>query len=165
MQSMRERSATVYSTSWCPHSRRARALLESQGFPFQEIDIERNASAARQVEAWNSGNRSVPTIVAHLILAEPPNADLERIFLRSRARLMGCTAYVTQWCPDCHRTLKWLQENRLPCTTIDIEADEAAAQKVQAWNGGNRTVPTLDVALRVVEPSNEQLLALLGFGE
>jgi len=164
MESVRERQVTVYCTNWCPHSRRAKALLESHHIPYQGIDIERDAAAEKQVEAWNNGYRSVPTILARLIVVEPPDSDLECILLKSRACLMDCTAYVTYWCPDCRRTLTWLSEQNIPCTTIDIDSNAEAADRVQAWNKGCRSVPTLDLALRLVEPSMEQLEALLGLG-
>ena len=164
MRSVREREVTVYSTSWCPHSRRAKALLESHDIPYQEINVERDAVAAKQVEAWNNGYRSVPTIVARLIVSEPPEADLESLFLQSQASLMGCTAYITSWCPDCHRTLAWLREHQIPCLLIDIDADPEAAKRVQAWNQGFCSVPTLELTLRLTEPSMIQLEAMLGLG-
>ena len=164
MKSIRERQVTVYCTNWCPHSRRAKALLESYHIPYQDVDIERDAAAAKQVESWNNGYRSVPTILVRLIVVEPPDSDLERILLKSRARMMDCTAYVTQWCPDCRRTLVWLSEQRIPYTPIDIDSNAEAADRVQTWNRGFRSVPTLDLTLRLTEPSMEQLEALLGLG-
>jgi len=164
MRSVRERQVTVYCTNWCPHSRRAKALLESYPVPYQNVDIERDAAAAKQVESWNNGYRSVPTIVTRLIITEPSDSDLQCILLGSRAHLMGCTAYVTQWCPDCRRTLAWLSEQRIPCTTIDIDSNAEAADRVQVWNKGFRSVPTLELTLRLTEPSMEQLEAMLGLG-
>jgi glutaredoxin len=38
-----------------------------------------------------------------------------------------------------------LDEQHIPYTDIDIEADEAAAWRVAQWNHGNRTVPTIDI--------------------
>lgn len=164
MKSVRERQVTVYGSAWCLHSRQAKALLESHQVLYEDIDLERDPAAAKQVEAWNNGYRSVPTIVARLIVTEPPEADLERLLLTSRARLMGCTVYVTQWCPDCRRTLAWLKEQRIPCTTVDLDFDPQAAKQVQLWNKGFRSVPTLDLTLRLTEPSMEQLEAMLGLG-
>lgn len=164
MRSVRERRVTLYTTSWCPHSRQVKDWLESHGVPYQEIDLERDPEAAKHVESWNKGFRSVPTIVARLIVTEPPNADLERILLRSNARLVDCTVYMTAWCPDCRRTLAWLREQHMPFTAIDVDANAQAARQVEIWNKGFRSVPTLSLTLRLSEPSREQVEAMLGLG-
>jgi mycoredoxin len=54
---------TVYSTTWCGDCRRARRVIAEAGLTYREIDIERNADAARLVECLNDGLRSVPTIL------------------------------------------------------------------------------------------------------
>ena len=54
---------TVYTTSWCPDSRRAKAFLNRHGVPFREVDIEAVKKAARPVRRLNRGARLVPTLV------------------------------------------------------------------------------------------------------
>jgi mycoredoxin len=54
---------TIYGTSWCGGSRRARLLFEQYQIPFRWVDIEADEKAARYVESLADGNRSVPTIV------------------------------------------------------------------------------------------------------
>jgi peroxiredoxin/glutaredoxin len=51
----------MYCTSWCPDCRRARAWLGTHNIPYTEVDINANPAAAKQVEAWNHGNRTTPT--------------------------------------------------------------------------------------------------------
>jgi mycoredoxin len=165
MKSVRERQVTVYGTHWCPLSRQVKAWLDNHHVLYGEVDVEHDAAAARQVESWNDGYRSVPTITARLIVTEPPDADLERILLKSRAHLMACTVYMTSWCPDCRRTLAWLKAQGIPFVAVDIDSDVQAAKRVQAWNRGFRSVPTLDLSLRLTEPSMEQVEAMLGLGE
>ncbi len=73
------------------------------------------------------------------------------------------TMYATSWCGFCHRARLFLDENNVPYTEIDIEADEAAAMRVEQWNRGNRTVPTIDIDGEVyTNPSAAQLRELLG---
>ncbi len=73
------------------------------------------------------------------------------------------TMYATSWCPFCHRARRFLDENDVTYTTIDIEADEDAALQVEAWNRGNRTVPTIDIDGSVyTNPSAAELRELLG---
>ena len=68
----------VYSTTWCGDCRRARRVIAEAGLTYREIDIERNADAARLVECLNDGLRSVPTILLPdgRTLVEPTNAAL-----------------------------------------------------------------------------------------
>ncbi|MCL5959395.1 MAG: glutaredoxin family protein [Chloroflexi bacterium] len=42
---------------------RAREVLRKLGVTYQEIDVEKDEEAARRLESWNNGFRSVPTIV------------------------------------------------------------------------------------------------------
>lgn len=69
------------------------------------------------------------------------------------------TVYSTVWCPDCKRSKRFLAEQRIPYTNIDIEHDAAAMAYVESANNGMRRVPTIvfpDGSI-MVEPSNAQL--------
>lgn len=160
-KTIRERTVTMYANSWCPHSRRMRALLIQQQIPFTEIDFEKDASAARQVEIWNNGYRSSPTIIIHLVLSEPNTTELERVFISSGSKILDLTVYATGWCPDSRRTCNWLKDHGIAFRMIDIDQDSTAADRVSAWNQGNQSVPTLDITQCVTEPSSDQLLTAL----
>ncbi|NJP96891.1 NrdH-redoxin [Nonomuraea sp. FMUSA5-5] len=54
---------TVYSTTWCGPCKRLKAQLTREGISFDEIDIERDPSAAEFVMSVNNGNQVVPTVV------------------------------------------------------------------------------------------------------
>ena len=53
------------------------------------------------------------------------------------------TMYTTTWCGYCVRLKHQLDREGIDYTEVDIERDEAAAERVMQVNGGNRTVPTL----------------------
>jgi glutaredoxin len=56
-----------------------------------------------------------------------------------------------------------LHEQRVPYTEVNIDEDEAAAQRVDQWNNGNRTIPTLDVNGAILtNPTPAQLRHVLG---
>jgi glutaredoxin len=56
-----------------------------------------------------------------------------------------------------------LEEYNIPYTEINIDDDEAAAQRVAQWNRGNRTVPTFDIGGTIMtNPSPAQLRQILG---
>ena len=52
----------LYTTSWCPHCKRARAYFAGRGIPFTEHDIETEPGAGARLQAL-AGNQAVPTAV------------------------------------------------------------------------------------------------------
>lgn len=53
---------TMYSTTWCGYCRRLKIQMDQAGITYLEIDIERDADAARFVEGVNGGNQTVPVV-------------------------------------------------------------------------------------------------------
>jgi mycoredoxin len=71
-------------------------------------------------------------------------------------------AYVTSWCPDCHRSQRLLDRLRIPYEAIDIETTAGAEEAMRASNGGLGKVPTILIGGSVlVEPSDEELTTAL----
>jgi mycoredoxin len=73
----------------------------------------------------------------------------------------GLKVYTTQWCGDCRRSKRWLDEHKVPYENIDIEREPAAAAYVAEVNHGAQSVPTIifpDGSV-LVEPSNATLAA------
>ena len=73
------------------------------------------------------------------------------------------TMYSADWCGDCVRSKRLLDELNLTYTLIDIEADSAAADKVIEINGGIRSIPVIVFAdgTHLTEPSDIALKAKL----
>lgn len=71
--------------------------------------------------------------------------------------------YTTQWCGDCRRAKRVFAAQGVPYTEIDIERDEAAAERVTHINQGARSVPTIlfPDGSTLVEPSTSTLEAKL----
>jgi glutaredoxin-like protein len=69
---------TMYSTTWCGDCHRTRLWLDTQGVPYEEINIDESPEAAREVMRLNRGYRSVPTVVIEggPTLVEPSNREL-----------------------------------------------------------------------------------------
>ena len=73
------------------------------------------------------------------------------------------TLYSTPWCVYCRIAKRFLDEQRVPYTEINIDQDAAAAQRVAQWNNGNRTIPTLDINGTILtNPTLAQLRHVLG---
>jgi len=73
------------------------------------------------------------------------------------------TMYSADWCGDCVRSKRLMDELNLTYTLIDIEADSAAADKVIEINGGMRSIPVIVFAdgTHLTEPSDIDLKAKL----
>ncbi|CAN5347181.1 mycoredoxin [soil metagenome] len=51
--------------------------------------------------------------------------------------------YTTSWCGYCVRLKRHLTNEGIHFAEVNIETDPVAADRVEAANGGNQTVPTL----------------------
>jgi mycoredoxin len=73
------------------------------------------------------------------------------------------TMYGAEWCGDCRRSKKFLDANNVEYTYVDVEADEAASEKVIEINGGQRSIPVILFAdgTHMTEPSDGDLKAKL----
>jgi thioredoxin reductase (NADPH) len=74
------------------------------------------------------------------------------------------TVYGATWCPDCRRSKKFLQEQRIPFEWVDLEARPDAVAEVERRNGGKRIIPTIvfDDGSHLAEPTDEALADKLG---
>lgn len=67
--------------------------------------------------------------------------------------------YGTDWCSDCIRARRFLDDNQIAYSWINIDKDPDAELLVKNLNQGFRSVPTIifpDSSI-LVEPSNRQL--------
>ena len=74
------------------------------------------------------------------------------------------TVYGADWCPDCRRAKRLLDERKVSYQWVDIETNRAGEEFVIKTNRGSRTIPTIvfsDGSI-LVEPSNPELIAKLG---
>jgi len=61
MAAIRATPVSMYSTSWCPHCRRARRFFQAYGMNVTDHDVEADAQAAAELER-RSGGKAVPLI-------------------------------------------------------------------------------------------------------
>lgn len=74
------------------------------------------------------------------------------------------TIYGAEWCGDCLRTRRFLNQNHISYNWINIDRDKTGEQYVLKVNRGMRSIPTIifqdgDI---LVEPSNTRLAQKLG---
>ena len=73
------------------------------------------------------------------------------------------TMYGADWCGDCRRSKRLLEELDIQITHVDVEADESAAAKVVEINGGAKSIPVIVFpdGTHLTEPSDIDLKAKL----
>lgn len=73
------------------------------------------------------------------------------------------TMYSADWCGDCRRSKRLMDELNVPYTIIDVEADQLAAEKVKEINGGAQSIPVIVFSdgTHLTEPSDKDLKAKL----
>mgnify|MGYP006273307467 FL=1 len=71
--------------------------------------------------------------------------------------------YGAEWCGDCRRSKRQLDELGVEYNYIDTETTEGAIDKVIAYNGGMKSIPVIVFAdgTHLTEPSNPALEAKL----
>lgn len=74
------------------------------------------------------------------------------------------TVYGATWCPDCRRAKKFLSEQLIPYTWVDLGEHPDAQAIVERYNDGKTIIPTVlfEDGTTLAEPSNAQLAAKLG---
>ena len=77
--------------------------------------------------------------------------------------LKEITMYSADWCGDCRRSKRLLDELNVAYTIIDVEADLSAAEKVKEINGVAQSIPVIVFGdgTHLTEPSDIDLKAKL----
>ena len=79
-------AVTMYTTDWCGYCVRLKKLMQREGIPFAEVNIEHDAQAAELVMQANGGNRTVPTLIfADGVALTNPSIDQVKSQLSSAA--------------------------------------------------------------------------------
>ena len=73
------------------------------------------------------------------------------------------TMYGADWCGDCRRSERLLNELNVEYTKIDTDADVTAVDKVIEINGGAKSIPVIVFSdgTHLTEPSDNDLKAKL----
>ena len=81
---------------------------------------------------------------------------------------MNLTVYSAYWCPDCRTAKRFLAQNNIPYTEIDIEKTPGAAEEL-IRRTGKRAIPQFVIDGKWVQPYRpgegflyEEMSALLG---
>ena len=72
--------------------------------------------------------------------------------------------YGADWCGDCRRAKRFLDEKQVTYTWMDLEKNPAEMHNMQKYNGGLQSIPTIAFpdGRVLIEPSNKELAQQLG---
>ena len=158
LRSVRHRWVTVYTTHWCYLSRRTKALLDTLGIPYEDVNIEQDPEAAQRVSG--NGGFVGPTVVARWSSPSPRPPSWPRCSKPS-ALLDALCVNVTQWCALSRRT--WHGCARTGCRMCRSTSSRTPRRHGASANGtGYQSVPTLDLTLRITEPTSDEPCACWG---
>jgi mycoredoxin len=73
------------------------------------------------------------------------------------------TLYIRPWCGSVLRVKRWLDQQGIPYTEVDVNQDAEAARQVEELNHGYQSVPTIlfDGVHVATEPSTQEMERLL----
>jgi glutaredoxin len=131
------------------YTERALFIVDKQGI-LRYIDIHEISQQPDNQVLYQELRRIDPEAAAR----EPREAEVKAVPLPHGGIVMYCTA----WCPDCKRARKWLKDNNLPYTEVDITSTPGASQQVKLWAKGNITTPTFDIDGTIVVDFDEARL-------
>ena len=147
----------LYGADWCPDCRRAKSFLKENNIEYTFIDVDLDESATKKVEAINNGKRIIPTVIINeKPYTNPDNATLSSILgINEHARVI---VYGADWCPDCRRSKRFLNENKVNFQYIDTEENDWAIPIITKLNNGKRRIPTILINEEVfVEPGQSNI--------
>ena len=64
---------------------------------------------------------------------------------------MNLTVYSSYWCPDCRTAKRFLDQNNIPYTEIDIERSPGAAEEL-IRHTGKRAIPQFVIDGKWIQP-------------
>lgn len=76
---------------------------------------------------------------------------------------MSIVMYGAEWCADCRRSKRLLDERSVEYTYVDLERKTEAIDEVLQRNNGRRIIPTIVFSdgSHLAEPTNDELAAKL----
>lgn len=151
----------MYGAEWCPDCRRTKEFFTKNNVDFEYINIDITPDASQLVEGYNNGKRIIPTVVIdENAMSNPQNFELAAhlgINKKGRVKLFGA-----DWCPDCRRAKRFLQDNQINFEFIDVETTDGASDYVMKVNNGKRIIPTIIINdTPYSNPDNAKLTELL----
>ena len=150
---MKKDKITMYGAQWCPDCRRTKEFLESNQISFDYVNVDVSKEASSLVESINNGKRIIPTLLINdKPYSNPQNHQLAGLLgINKQGRI---TLFGTEWCQDCRKVKRFLQDNQLHFRFIDIDKSPEAAEYITRVNNGKKTIPVLEINGKAVSDTS-----------
>lgn len=155
----------LYGAQWCPDCRRTKDFFDQQGIQYEYINVDLSQEASAEVEQINNGKRIIPTIkIDNASYTNPQNHELRKVLgLNPQGKIV---LYGADWCGDCRRAKRFLNDNEINFVFIDVDQNTEAASYVEKVNNGKRIIPTILINEKVyTNPDNPTLRAALSLNQ
>lgn len=151
----------MYGADWCPDCRRTKDFLQTNHIEFEFVNVDLNPEAAGLVENINQGKRIIPTLLINgSSYTNKQNHEIAAVLGINPQGIVQM--YGADWCPDCRRVKRFLQDHEIHFQFIDVELNAKAADWVTTVNKGKRIIPTLLINDKAyTNPNHAQLSELL----
>lgn len=89
-----------------------------------------------------------------------PDAEekLQHLYKKEATTEGDVVMYCTPWCPDCRKARKWLRDNNITFTEVDISTNLRAARQVRSWGDGFQITPAFDIQGEIILDYDEEKL-------
>ena len=123
----------------------AKAALDAEEFLTGDLSMNWSSDESDTQNAKVSSHRSS-------IATSPAvtNGDVKADAVQKGGTQPRIVIYTTDWCPVCRTAKRYLDERGLVYQEVDIEKTPGAAERLEEWSGGFRTVPTFNIDGRVI---------------
>lgn len=159
------RKIKMYGAEWCPDCRRTKDFFTKNNIEFEYVNIDISPEASKLVEGYNKGKRIIPTVlIDEVAYSNPQNFELaQQLGINKQGRIQF---YGADWCPDCQRAKRFLQDNQINFDFIDVENTDGASEYVMKVNNGKRIIPTILINDKPYSnPDNATLTKLLAIDQ
>jgi len=131
-----------YGAEWCSDCKKAKQYLNDNNIQFEFVDVDIDKNATNLVETINNGKRIIPTLlINNKSFTNPDNNALATEL--GINKVGNVILYGADWCPDCRRAKKYLQDNKINFQFIEVDKHIWATEKVEEINNGKRIIPTI----------------------
>ncbi len=135
-------------------------ILREEGYSERAIFIIDKEGIIRYIDIHDIDDQpDNDVLMDELKRIIPDSAELiDKLYQPNQEPKEEVVIYCTPWCVDCPKARKWLKENDIPYTEIDISTDLAAARQVRAWGEGFQVTPTFDINGEIIVDFQEDRL-------